>query len=582
MFKLLEKPSLVFAILAILLFVPFLGGVHLFDWDEMNFAEISREMIVLGDYSRVHIDYQAFYEKPPLFFWLQVLAMKVFGVNEFAARLPNAIAGIITLVLLFNFGKKLHSKRFGILWAASYGGSLLPFLYFKSGIIDPWFNLFIFLGIWFFVLSNWKKNSNDPFPATGNFWQYLLLGGLFIGLGILTKGPVALLLAGLTIVIYLGMKMKDKAGLYAPPGQPSTHAFEGGSPLLGAGGVLRYLTALMIFSLVALLIMLAWFGIETYKNGSEFVTEFLKYQWRLFSTPDAGHKGFPGYHLVVILFGCFPASIFAFRAFFKMPRLEMPEHMLEFKRWMSILFWVVIVVFSIVQSKIVHYSSLCYFPLTFLAAWSLYALMANKLSISVWMKRGLIFIAGIFILTTLVAPFLGQRIEIIQELVKSDPWAVGKLQAEVVWTGWEVLPGIILLGFLITGFHYFKKEHPFRGYVSLLVGTVLFAYSTLYFYIGNIENYAQGALIEFYKSKAEEDCYIRTIGFKAYGHLFYAKKRKPSHPKSYDKDWQMFGEVDKPAYFIYKNHRAHEAEELGTLEEVGRKNGFAFFRRKNE
>ena len=51
----------------VLLFVPFLGKVHLFDWDEINFAESAREMIVTGNYSRVMIDYQPFWEKPPLF-----------------------------------------------------------------------------------------------------------------------------------------------------------------------------------------------------------------------------------------------------------------------------------------------------------------------------------------------------------------------------------------------------------------------------------------------------------------------------------------------------------------------------------
>src|SRR6187401_2270269 len=81
-------------------YIPFLGGVHLFDWDEINFAEISREMIRTNDYLTVQVNYQPFFEKPPLFRWMQVLCMKVFGINEFAARLPHAIEGIITVMLL--------------------------------------------------------------------------------------------------------------------------------------------------------------------------------------------------------------------------------------------------------------------------------------------------------------------------------------------------------------------------------------------------------------------------------------------------------------------------------------------------
>ncbi|HJY22014.1 MAG TPA: hypothetical protein VJ279_03965, partial [Hanamia sp.] len=79
----------------IVFFIPFLGKAHLFDWDEINFAESAREMIVTGNYHQVQINFQPFWEKPPLFFWLQVGAMEMFGINEFAARFPNAIFGII-------------------------------------------------------------------------------------------------------------------------------------------------------------------------------------------------------------------------------------------------------------------------------------------------------------------------------------------------------------------------------------------------------------------------------------------------------------------------------------------------------
>ena len=64
---------------AAIIFLPFNGNLHLFDWDEINFAEAAREMIVSGNYLQVQIDFQPFYEKPPLFLWLQVLCFKVFG-----------------------------------------------------------------------------------------------------------------------------------------------------------------------------------------------------------------------------------------------------------------------------------------------------------------------------------------------------------------------------------------------------------------------------------------------------------------------------------------------------------------------
>ena len=73
-----------------LLFFPYLGQVHLFDWDEINFAECAREMILTDNYLQVQINFRPFWEKPPLFIWMQVLSMKAFGITDYAARFPNA------------------------------------------------------------------------------------------------------------------------------------------------------------------------------------------------------------------------------------------------------------------------------------------------------------------------------------------------------------------------------------------------------------------------------------------------------------------------------------------------------------
>ncbi len=192
--KYVLENELTIAILAAILFIPFLGNVHLFDWDEINFAESAREMIVLGNYFDVQINFIKFTEKPPLFFWMQVLSMKVFGINEFAARFPNAVCGIITLVLLFRIGKKIYNQTFARIWVLTYLGTLLTFLYFKSGIIDPWFNLFIFLAIYhFYCITSLSKQTTF----------HAVLAGLFLGLAILTKGPVALLIIALCYICFV-------------------------------------------------------------------------------------------------------------------------------------------------------------------------------------------------------------------------------------------------------------------------------------------------------------------------------------------------------------------------------------------
>lgn len=62
-----------------------LGDVPLYDWDEVNFAECAREMRLSGQYLYAQIGFLPFWEKPPLFFWLQALSMAVWGENAFAA-----------------------------------------------------------------------------------------------------------------------------------------------------------------------------------------------------------------------------------------------------------------------------------------------------------------------------------------------------------------------------------------------------------------------------------------------------------------------------------------------------------------
>jgi 4-amino-4-deoxy-L-arabinose transferase-like glycosyltransferase len=98
----------------LVLFVPFLGQVHLFDWDEINFAEAAREMIVTGDWLNVQINYEPFWEKPPLFIWLQACSMSIFGVNEYAARFPNVVIGLVTLFILYFSVYRRYVKQSGV------------------------------------------------------------------------------------------------------------------------------------------------------------------------------------------------------------------------------------------------------------------------------------------------------------------------------------------------------------------------------------------------------------------------------------------------------------------------------------
>jgi 4-amino-4-deoxy-L-arabinose transferase-like glycosyltransferase len=536
-----RRDYLILIAAGMLFFLPFLGGIQLFDWDEINFAECSREMILSGDYLRVQIDFEPFWEKPPLFFWLQAATMKVFGIGEYAARFPNAICGILTLCFLYYAGSKWHSRTFGWLWALAYFGSTLPHLYFKSGIIDPWFNLFTF-GALFFFIEDIEEKKGDSWDARG------LAAGLLLGLAVLTKGPAAPLMALLTL---LAFRIRHARNFRLPWRQ------------------------LGLISLGAALPAFVWFGLETLKNGPWFVEEFIRYQYRLFSTPDAGHQGFPGFHPVVLLLGCFPASIFAIPSFSRKLKLDgLPEGI---KSWMILLFWVVVILFSIVQSKIIHYSSLAYFPLTFLAAHYLTSRLESQKAVHKGVRYGLIAVSSLYILANIALPVLGANPDWIH---LKDEFANAQLQAGV---NWHPLEGAIALvpaaGLFL--FFYFHKKNQLRKAVHLIfLAQVLYITLALFFFAGKIQQHSQGATIAFYQDRAGEDCYILPL-YKTYGHLFYAEKTPAQKlPEDVKRNWLFTGDIDKDVYFIRRVHQALWMEEQPPdIQEIQRENGFVFYKR---
>lgn len=542
----IDKNYLILASLSALLLIPFLGGVHLFDWDEINFAESAREMILTGDYLTVQINFLPFWEKPPLFIWMQVLSMKAFGINEFAARFPNAICGILTVIVLYAAGKKLFNKQFGLIWAMAYLCSTLPFFYFKSGIIDPWFNLFIFIGIFFFF-SYIQVNVNN------RQWRDALLSGFFIGLAILTKGPVAFLIYILTVFTVIAL-MRFR--------------------------VQMRLIDLVLFGAAMVITGGLWFIIQIAIGNFHVVVDFIEYQVRLFKTEDAGHGGFLLYHFVVLLFGVFPASLFALPAFNRHNKLYVTPEQNQFRVIMIVLLLVVLILFTIVKTKILHYSSLGYFPLTFLAAWTIYKIFKGKTIYKSWLSYLIYPIGSIYAILIMALPVINHfKEQILEKELIGDPFAAGNLQADVPWSGFEVLIGVVLIAGMVL-FHQLKKKSAMKAVILLFIANLLFVNLTLICIVPRIEGYSQRAAIEFYKKLQGRDVYVATLGFKSYAHYFYTKKEKPDNELSYNTNWLLTGDIDKDAYFVVKNFRLNRyIEQHDDLVVLYEKNGFVFLKR---
>ncbi|MES2387608.1 MAG: glycosyl transferase, partial [Bacteroidota bacterium] len=394
-------------------------------------------------------------------------------------------------------------------------------------------------------------------------WRYLLIGGLSAGMAVITKGPVALLLIGLSFFVYWVLQ---RFRMFFSIGH------------------------ILAFGLSSLLASALLYGIETIKNGPWFITEFIKYNYRLYNIPDAGHGGFPGYHFVVLLVGCFPASLFCIRAMGPMPAANPVQS--DFRRWMIILFWVVLIVFTIVKSKIVHYSSLCYFPLTFLAAVAIYEMVQGRMRFPKWIKIGTGVLGILIGIVPLILPYMAQHKEqYLRPLLSKDPFALKNLDAEVHWTGTEWLVGVFVIAYIITVLLLWKRQRLVQGFTLLLGGTAFTVMFILWGFIGRVELFSQGAAISFFESLAGKDVYVIPFGYRTYAHYFYPKLQPENKPKFYyaeDKDrgpdeWREFlltQPQPKDVYVISKINKTDGLEKYPALKKIGEQNGFVFYKKE--
>ena len=526
---------------AVFFFIPYLGSVHLFDWDEINFAESAREMLVTGNFSRVQIDFHPFWEKPPLFFWMQALSMKAFGINEFAARFPNAVIGIFTLFTFYFHGKKLYDEKFGLIWALAYMGSFLPHIYFKSGIIDPFFNFFIFLGIVFLAKSISKTGERKGLT-------YALFAGISIGLATLTKGPVGLLIAGISVLVYwITLKFKKISNW----------------------------KNVLIFAVSCLIIASLWFGLEMINNGFWFIREFIKYQADLFLKPGAGHSEPIYYHFLIVFLGCFPMSVLALPAFFR-KNSDSNDEKTNFRKWMLILFWVVMILFTIVKTKIVHYSSLAYFPLSFLAATYVYELVNKKDVLKKYLVWILLITGTIFSIILIGLPLVVRFKSLIIPYIK-DSFAVACLNTPVKWNGYEFLIGVGYLIVLFVSVIIIRKKQAFRGIIALFYATAFCIFFYLKAVVPKIEGYSQAPAINFYQSIAGQDVYATTIGFWSYANYFYFQKMPGGNVESSNKDWLLSGKIDKPVYMVAKSTAKELFDKHPDCKFIRQEGGFLFY-----
>jgi 4-amino-4-deoxy-L-arabinose transferase-like glycosyltransferase len=534
------------AFLAILLFVPNLGLMPLFDWFEMGFADAAKEMASTGNFFTISIGGKPYIGFQPLFIWMQAISMKVFGINEFAARFPNAMCGVVTLLVLFFIGKRLVNERFGLIWILFYAASLIPLYFFKTGMTDPWHNLFVFVGIFcvyeFFLSANRKRKD-----------FLICCAAFFFGLAFLVNGFWSWIILVFCLIFYAIVKMFN---------------------------VKIQVKHAALFLAVLLLVSITWLVIALFNGNTGYVLACYKFQIHRALAMHSGREGFFPYYVILVIMGVFPSSILAFNII-KKQRKDDREPLHEFRNWMMILFLVILGLQLLMRPRISNYSTLAFIPLTFFATYVVSKLHELKQDLPKWTAR-LVLLVGVLSGVTVIG------IEIIHHY-KDFVLSIGFLsnvffreafQANVEVNGVMLIAGIVYISGILT-FFMLGKFSFFTKLTGVLVLTILFNYLTFLFILPHVQEYKQGTLISFYKEKKAEDCYIVPVGFTSYGQYFYGNKQRSASLKAIINNNHKV--ETKPVYFIYKiNEKADLINKLGRIEQVKQENGYIFAKRLNQ
>ena len=189
--------SIIFLLLAAVYLIP-LGVRDFFSPDETRYAEIGREMLVRNNWVTPYLNGVTYFEKPVLSYWLFAASEKILGENNFAVRLPCALAALLSALLIYLFSKRFSEggKTEASISAIIFLLIPLVFCLGTTATTDPLLLLFLTAGMtaFYYALHSEKKMQTV---------LYLFLFGLAAGAGFLTKGFLAFVLPGISIAAYL-------------------------------------------------------------------------------------------------------------------------------------------------------------------------------------------------------------------------------------------------------------------------------------------------------------------------------------------------------------------------------------------
>ena len=156
--------------------------IPLMEIDAVQYANISREMLQHRSFLQLYDQGLDYLDKPPMLFWLSSASMWIFGVHDYAYRLPSFLFSILSIYSTYRFSRLYYTERLALLSALVLAGSQALFLINHDVRTDTMLMGWVIFSIW--KLASWLKNGE---------WKNLILAAVAIAGGMLTKGPIALM-----------------------------------------------------------------------------------------------------------------------------------------------------------------------------------------------------------------------------------------------------------------------------------------------------------------------------------------------------------------------------------------------------
>ncbi len=303
-----------------------LGSIPLLDPDEPVYGETPKEMIQMHDFISPRIFGEVWYDKPPIYYWLVVVAFKLFGVNEFSARFPSAVLAVFCVFIVYKSTAKLFNQRAGIISGLVLATSFEYFYLAKAAVTDITLTLFLTASLLCFLQRKY----------------YLFY--LFSALATLTKGPIGLLFPGVILFIWMAFNRR-----FSQLKQ------------------MKVVQGIFIWAVVAL----PWYGAMYYIHGADFVNGFLEVNNIIrFTTAEHAKTSSWYFFIPVLILGFFPWATLLFQVIksaLNEKGKDVYPKLLFFYIWALFIF----VFFSISSTKLVSYILPAYPPLAILVGWYL-------------------------------------------------------------------------------------------------------------------------------------------------------------------------------------------------------------------